>query len=67
MDRDVPSTLHKMMKLVWKNEELVIHGEGSHSGRHASIVDEVSQGTDFYTVRLVNATSEDLASHAFYV
>ena len=27
----VPSTLHQMMKLFWKNEELVIHGEGSHS------------------------------------
>ena len=25
----VSSTLHQMMKLVWKNEELVIHGEGT--------------------------------------
>ena len=31
MARAVPSTLHQMMKLVWKNEELVIHGEGNHS------------------------------------
>ena len=57
----VPSTLLHMMKLVWKNEELVIHGEGIHSGRHALIIDEVSRGTDFYKVELVNITSEDLA------
>ena len=37
----VPSTLHQMMKLVWNNEELVIHGEGSHSGRHVPITDEI--------------------------
>ena len=29
----VPSTLHQMIKLVWKNEELVIHGEKGQSGR----------------------------------
>ena len=29
----VPSTLHQMMKLVRKNEELVIHGERNHSGK----------------------------------
>ena len=29
----VPFTWHWMMKLVWKNEELVIHGEGSQFGR----------------------------------
>ena len=52
-----PSTLHQMMKLIWKNEELVIHGEGSHSGRQEPIVDEVSRCIDFYTVELVNATS----------
>ncbi|XP_069152751.1 uncharacterized protein [Solanum lycopersicum] len=28
----VPSTHHQMMKLIWKNEELVVHGERSHSG-----------------------------------
>ena len=38
----VPSTLNQMMKLVWKNGEMVIHGEGSHSGRQAPIIDEVS-------------------------
>ena len=46
----VPFTWHWMMKLVWKNEELVIHGEGSHSERQMVIIDEISQGTDFYTV-----------------
>ncbi|XP_069155857.1 uncharacterized protein [Solanum lycopersicum] len=57
----VPSTLHQMMKLVWKNEELVIHGEGSRSGKQVSVIDETPQGADFYTVELVNATNEDLA------
>ena len=57
----LPSTLHQMMKLVWNNEELVIHGEGSHSGRQAPIIVEILQGTDFYTVELVNATNDDLA------
>ncbi|XP_015164081.1 uncharacterized protein [Solanum tuberosum] len=37
----VPSTLHQLMKFVWKDQELVIHGEGSHSNRYAPIVDEV--------------------------
>ena len=46
----VPSTLNQMMKLVWNDQELVINGEGSHSGRQALIIDEVSRGTDFYTV-----------------
>ena len=54
-----------MIKLFWKNQELVIHGEGSHSCRQASIIDEVSRGTDFYTVELVNATGEDLAPQPF--
>ena len=57
----VPSTVHQMMKLVWNNEELVIHGEGSHSGRQEPIIDEVSQVTDLYTVDLVNTIGEDLA------
>ena len=52
----VPSTLHQMMKLVWKNEELVIYGEGRHLGRKVPIIDEILRGTDFYTVELVNAT-----------
>ena len=50
-----------MMKLVWKNEEFVIHGEGSYLGRQVPIIDEILRGTDFYTVELVNATGEDLA------
>ena len=55
----VPSSLHQMMKLVWKDEELVIHGNDINSGTQAPIIDEVSWGTYFYTVELVNATSED--------
>ncbi|KAK4731074.1 hypothetical protein R3W88_024062 [Solanum pinnatisectum] len=57
----VPSTLHQLMKFVWKDQELVIHGEGSHSNRYALIVDGVSRGCDFYTMELVNATDDDLA------
>ena len=49
------------MKLVWKNEELVFHGEGSHSGKQVRVIDEILRGTNFYTVELVNATDEDLA------
>ena len=50
-----------MINLVWRNEELVIHGEGSHLGRQVMIIDEISRGTYFYTVELVNATGENLA------
>ena len=50
-----------MMNLVWRNEELVIHGEGSHLGRQVMIIDEISRGTYFYTAELVNATGENLA------
>ena len=57
----IPFTLHKMMKLVWSNEELVTHGERNHSGRQAPIIDEISQETDVYTIELVNTTDEDLA------
>ncbi|XP_027772414.1 uncharacterized protein LOC114076918 [Solanum pennellii] len=57
----VPSTLHQMIKLVWKNEELVIHGEKGQSGRQVPVSDETPQGSDFYTVELVNATDEGLA------
>ncbi|XP_069149209.1 uncharacterized protein [Solanum lycopersicum] len=59
--RAVPSTLHQMIKLVWKNEELVIHGEKGQSGRQVPVSDETPQGSDFYTVELVNATDEGLA------
>ena len=61
MDGVVPSTLHLIMKLIWEDEELVIHGEGSNSGRQALIIDEVLRDMDFYMVELVNATSEELA------
>ena len=57
----VPSTLHQIMKLVWKNEELVIHCKRSHLGRQVPIIDEISRGTDFYMVELVNASGEDSA------
>ncbi|KAK4714106.1 hypothetical protein R3W88_020013 [Solanum pinnatisectum] len=57
----VPSTFHQLMKFVWKDKELVIYGEGSHSNRYALIVDDVSRGCDFYTMELVNATGDDLA------
>ena len=49
-----------MMKPVSKNEELVIHGEGSHLGTQVQIIDEISRGTNFYTVELVYATGDDL-------
>ena len=61
MARAVPSTLHQMMKLVWKNEELVIHCKRSHLGRQVPIIDEISRGADFYMVELVNASGEDSA------
>ena len=61
MARVVPSTLHQLMKLVWKDQELVIHDEGSHSSGHAPMINEVSQGIDFYTVELVNASGDDFA------
>ena len=47
-----------MMKLLWKNEKLAIHGEGSYLGRQVLIIDEIPRGTDFYTVKLVKATGE---------
>ena len=58
----VLSTFHQLMKFFFKEQELVIHGEESHSGGYAPIIDDVSQGTDFYIVEMVNATRDDLAS-----
>ena len=49
------------MKLVRKNEELVIHGERSQSRKQVPVFDEMPQGLDFYTVEFLNATDEDLA------
>ena len=40
---------------------MVIHGEGRNLGRQLAIIDEISRGTDIYTVELVNATGDDLA------
>ena len=34
----VLSTLHQMMKLVWKDLEQVIHGEESHSNRQVQLL-----------------------------
>lgn len=41
MAGDVPSTLHKIMNLVWKDAKLDIKGEGRNSCRHTLIIDEV--------------------------
>ena len=49
------------MKLIWKDEELVIHRERSHSSRKTPIIDDVFCGTDFYMVEFLNTTGEDLA------
>lgn len=59
----MPSTLNLLMKFVWKEQELCIHSEGSHSNEYASIVDEVSRGYDFYMADLVNVTEDDFAQH----
>ena len=56
----VPSTVHLLMKLFWKKQELVIQGEGRYFGGHSPIIDDVSRGSDFYTVELVNANGDDL-------
>ncbi|XP_069145404.1 uncharacterized protein [Solanum lycopersicum] len=50
---NVATIINQLMKLVWKNEKLIIHGERSHSGKQTPIIDEVSRGTKFYTVELV--------------
>ena len=50
-----------MMKLEWNNEELVVHGERSHSGKQVPVFDETPQGADFYKVEFLNATDEDLS------
>ena len=61
MARVVPSTLHRLIKLVLKEQELVIHGEGSHSSGHAPMINEVSQCIDFYTQELVISSGDDFA------
>ena len=47
MEGAFPSTLHQMMKLEWNNEELVVHGERSHSCKQVPVFDETPQGADF--------------------
>lgn len=58
----VPSTLYQLMEFVLKEQELCIHGEGSHSNGYHPIIDDVSQGCDFYMMKLVNAIDVDLNS-----
>lgn len=59
----VPSTLHQLMKFLWDNHEVVIHGERKHSNDYSPIVDNVTRGSEFYIVEIVNATSDDLDLH----
>ncbi|KAL3339268.1 hypothetical protein AABB24_028082 [Solanum stoloniferum] len=59
----VPSTLHQLMKFMWNDHEVVIHGEEIHSNDYAPIVDDVAKGSDLYEVEIVNAIGDDLASH----
>ena len=47
------------MMFVWKEQEFVIQSERSYSVGHAPIINEVSRGTDFYTVEQVNASGEN--------
>ncbi|XP_069145683.1 uncharacterized protein [Solanum lycopersicum] len=47
----VPSTLHQLMKLVWKNEELVIQGERSHSDSHVVRVQNDRHGNAAERIR----------------
>lgn len=56
-----PSTLHRLMKFVWDNHEVVIHSEKIHSNDYAPIVDNVIRVSNFYTVEIVNATGDNLA------
>lgn len=49
------------MKFVLKEHELVNHVEGIHFGGHAPIIDEISRAINFYMLKLVNATGEDLS------
>lgn len=56
-----PCTLPQIMKFIWKDEELLIRGKGSHSGSQISIINEVSRGIDFHRVEMVNTTNDDLA------
>lgn len=57
----VSSTLHQLLKFAWKDQELVIHGEGRHSNGHAPIIDKFSRDCDFYMIQLINATGDDLS------
>ncbi|XP_015167184.1 uncharacterized protein [Solanum tuberosum] len=58
---DINTSYNLLLERPVRHQELVIHGEGSHSDGYALIVHEVSRGCDFYTVELVNVTGDDLA------
>lgn len=51
------------MKLVWDDHEVVNHGERRHSNDYARIVENVTRGSNFYTIEIVNAIGDDLALH----
>lgn len=59
MARVVPYTLHQMMKFVWNKREVVLYGKGSHSNMYPPIINDVTRGSNFYTVEIVNATEDD--------
>ena len=62
----VPSTLHQILKFIWEDHEIVIHGEGSnHSypGFSVPVIDDSSQGTDFHMMEIMNAPFEDITPH----
>lgn len=57
-----PSTLHQLLKFIWEDHEIVIHGEGrdrNYPGFSVPIIEDSSQGTDFHIVEIMNASFED--------
>ena len=58
-----PSTLHQILKFIWEDHEIVIHGEGSnrsYPGFSVPVIDDSCQGTDFHMVEKMNAAFEDI-------
>lgn len=58
----VSSILHQSVKFVWENNEVVIHGEGSHMNHpngYVPVIEEVLKGIYFYIVEIMNAAEED--------
>lgn len=56
-----PSTIHQSKNFVWNDKDLVFYGDGVHSNGYVPIVDDVPKDCDFYTMKLVNITGDDLA------